>query len=151
MNKYTAQRLHFRAKTVFLENPLCIFRHVAVVWEGVFVLIRIFLNSGKYCECQRRQPLGVSWGNCSPRKFWNTGNAIFSSLHVNISKSIKSEITGIFSHNNISVWLGTFTQWYIPAKYTKRFTKLEVCFKVSRNKSLSPATRLCSVRTWYAS
>ena len=38
-------------------------------------------------------------------------NAIFCSLHVNISNSIKSEITGIFSHNNnISVWLGTFIQ-----------------------------------------
>ena len=86
------------------------FRRVAGVWEGVFVLIRIFLNSGKYCERQRREPLWVSWGKLLPQKMLKPGNAIFSSLHVNISNSIKSKKTGIFSHNNnISVWLGAFT------------------------------------------
>ena len=34
--------------------------HTTGVWEGVFTLIRIFLYSGKYCERQRREPLGVS-------------------------------------------------------------------------------------------
>lgn len=80
-------------------------RRVAVVSEGVFVLIRLFLNSGNYCERQRREPLGVSWGklHAPPEnvEIQKPGNAIsFSSLQVNISNSIKSKITGICSHNN---------------------------------------------------
>ena len=49
-------------------------RRVAGIWEGVFVLIRIFLNSGKYCERQRREPLGVSWGKLFPQKRLKTRN-----------------------------------------------------------------------------
>ena len=49
-------------------------RRVAWVWEGLFVLIRIFLNSGKYCERQRREPLGVSGGKSLPQKMLKSRN-----------------------------------------------------------------------------
>ena len=103
---YSDEKLYLSVDHSWAGMLDCDSGRVAWVWEGVFVLIRIFLNSGKYCEHQRRKPLGVSWGNCSPRKFWNL--KVKSSLPVNISNSIKSKTTGILVNNNISVWLGTF-------------------------------------------
>ena len=47
---------------------------------------------------------------------------------MNISKSIKSKITGTFSHNNnISVSLGTF----IHGDTYRLSTKLDMCYKVN--------------------
>ena len=34
----------------------------------------VFLNSGQYCERQRREPLGVSWGKLLPQKMLKSRN-----------------------------------------------------------------------------
>ena len=69
-------------------------RRVAGVWEGVFVLIRISLNSGKYCQRQRREPLGVSRGNLLPQKMLKSRNlemlfSVVSTWRFQIRSSLK--------------------------------------------------------------